>query len=85
VTEHQRTEHLGVRPSWDCRACALPWPCPQAKEILLAEFSDFPSVLCIYMSSQLEDALDDLTAHGGHPPPDLYERFISWIGTTKDN
>ena len=85
MTEPQRTEHLGERPSWDCRACALPWPCAQAKESLLDEFRYFPSVLSMYMSGQMQDAFDDLTAHGGHPPPDLYDRFLSWIGTKPEN
>lgn len=70
---------MWVRPSWDCEACAKPWPCVQAKEALTVEFRHFPSVLCIYMSGQLEDALDDLTANGEDPPPDLYERFLDWI------
>ena len=83
--EQQRAEHLGGRPSWDCRVCTLPWPCPQAKEILLEEFRQFPSVLCIYMAGQMQDALDDMTAHGGQAPPDLYERFISWIGVKPQN
>jgi hypothetical protein len=79
TSQQQRTEHLAVRPSWDCLVCSLPWPCVQAKEALLKEFEQFPSVLSIYMSSQMHDAFDDMTAHGGHAPPDLYERFCSWI------
>jgi hypothetical protein len=31
------------------------------------------------MSAYMSEALDDLTAHGESPPPDLYERFLSWI------
>ena len=80
MTEDERqTDHLGVRPSWDCSACGLPWPCPNAKEELLIEFREFPSVLVIYMSAQMTDAFDDLTAYGNIPPPDLYDRFLSWI------
>ena len=45
---------------------------------MLAEFRHFPSVLSIYMSGQLEDAMEDMTAHGEDPPADLYERFLSW-------
>ena len=78
MTGPQPTEHLWGRPSWDCTACTRPWPCVQAKETLLAEFRHFPSVLSIYMASQLEDALEDMTAHGGAPPADLYERFMAW-------
>ena len=79
MTAPRSSEHIGTRPSWSCRACALPWPCGSAKEILLDEFRNYPSMLRIYMSGQMEDAIEDLTARGGHPPPDLYERFLSWI------
>jgi hypothetical protein len=72
-------EHRGARPTWDCLACAQPWPCAGAKEELIAEFRRHPSSLTIYMSSHMGEALDDLTAHGEAPPPDLYERFIAWI------
>jgi len=75
-TEH--AEHLNHRPSWDCRVCGKPWPCAIAKTDLLAEFRHFPSVLTIYMSAQMYDALGDLTSHGQSAPPDLYERFLSW-------
>lgn len=72
------TEHLHCRPRWDCRACALPWPCANAKADLLEEFRAFPSVLAIYMSAQMHEAMIDLTAHGEAAPPDLYERFLAW-------
>ena len=32
----------------------------------------------IYMSAQMCEALNDLTARGAPAPPDLYDRFISW-------
>jgi hypothetical protein len=25
------------------------------------------------------EAMNDLTAHGEAPPPDLYERFLAWV------
>jgi hypothetical protein len=31
------------------------------------------------MSAQLDDAFEDLTARNAYPPPDLYDRFLSWI------
>jgi hypothetical protein len=46
---------------------------------LLTEFRGFPSVLAIYMSSQMAEAFEDFTAHHTQPPPDLYERFLGWI------
>ena len=76
--EPERTEHIGLRPTWDCRACAQPWPCANAKSDLADEFQEFPSVLMIYMSAQMCEALADLTAHGAPAPPDLYDRFINW-------
>lgn len=72
-------EHLSTRPSWDCAACRQPWPCANAKHELLAEFQDFPSVLAIYMSSQMHEAFIELTAHGPLSPGELYDRFLGWI------
>lgn len=71
--------HATQRPSWDCEACLQPWPCANAKELLLEEFSGYPSVLAIYMSAQLCEAMLDLTAHGSDAPPDLFDRFMSWV------
>jgi hypothetical protein len=79
TTMAQRTEHLNTRPSWDCRVCTKPWPCANAKNDLLAEFRVYPSVLTIYLSAQMYDAVNDLTSHGATLPADLYERFISWV------
>jgi hypothetical protein len=77
--EQPRSEHLPIRPSWDCAACGHPWPCAIAKETMLTEFREHPSVLTIYMSARLNDAFDDLTAGGAQAPPDLYDRFLCWI------
>ena len=71
--------HAAQRPSWDCEACLQPWPCANAKELLLNEFSGYPSVLTIYMSAQLCEAVLDLTAHGAEAPLDLFDRFMSWV------
>jgi hypothetical protein len=79
VNAPREVDHLRDRPSWDCLACAQPWPCAHAKGELLREFRRHPSSLTIYMSSYLGEALNDLTAHGEAPPPDLYERFLSWV------
>jgi hypothetical protein len=79
VTSRHEAKHLGSRPTWDCLACAQPWPCVQAKDELLREFRRHPSSLTIYMSAYMCEALNDLTAHGELPPPDLYERFLSWV------
>jgi hypothetical protein len=73
-----RIEHLWVRPSWDCRICGQTWPCATAKESLIGEYQRFPTVLTIYLFGQMATAFDDLMSHGESPPPDLYERFLSW-------
>jgi len=74
-----RRGHMGTRPTWECASCGNPWPCAIAKSELRKEFRYFPSVLSIYMSAKMLDAASDFTAHGAGPPPDLYERFMSWI------
>jgi hypothetical protein len=79
VTAQRERSHFRDRPSWDCLACAQPWPCVHAKDELLNEFQRHPSSLTIYMSAYMGEAMDDLTAHGESPPPDLYERFLAWI------
>ena len=78
-TAVEGSEHVVERPSWDCRVCAQPWPCADAKSQLQDEFRTFPSVLSIYMSAQMIDAASDLTVHGTEPLTDLYERFLGWI------
>ncbi len=46
---------------------------------MLREFGEFHSVLTIFMATQMYEAFDDLTSHGAVAPPELYERFLSWI------
>ncbi|MEU8655132.1 hypothetical protein [Actinoplanes philippinensis] len=41
----------------------------------------FPSLLRIYLSAQMYEALDDLTAEGRPLPLNLYERFLAWTST----
>ncbi|BEL11805.1 hypothetical protein Q0Z83_099960 [Actinoplanes sichuanensis] len=57
--------------------CGHPWPCPEAKACLLKEYQAFPSLLKIYLSAQMYDALDDFTSDG-ETPGNLYERFLAW-------
>jgi hypothetical protein len=70
-----RSEHLHDRPGWDCQVCRQPWPCAEARSTLVTEFRSFPSVLTLYLSNKLYDAMLDL---GTDADPDLYERFLSW-------
>ena len=77
MTTAGTAEHMHVRPQWTCRICEQAWPCDSAKASLLAEYRAFPSLLKIYLSAQMYDALDDLTTNG-EVPPNLYERFLAW-------
>jgi hypothetical protein len=78
TTMVKRVEHLRDRPGWDCRSCRQPWPCATAKANLLIEFRQFPSVLTIYLSAQMYEALGDMTSAGKPAPSNLYDRFLSW-------
>jgi hypothetical protein len=71
------SEHVHDRPAWDCRVCRQPWPCADARNTLLDEFRSFPSVLTIYLSCQMYDAMGDLGAHTESAPA-FYQRFLSW-------
>ena len=71
-------EHLHDRPDWRCRVCGRPWPCHDARSSLLDEYRAYPSLLKIYLSAQMYEALDDFTARGDAPPLNLYERFLAW-------
>ena len=77
TTTTTRTEHLHDRPAWDCCICKQPWPCANARDTLLDQFRSFPSVLTIYMSSQMYAAIGDLITDSD-PTPNFYERFLSW-------
>ncbi|HWS31508.1 MAG TPA: hypothetical protein VN408_02060 [Actinoplanes sp.] len=69
---------MSNRPEWLCRVCGHSWPCTEARTALLREYQAFPSLLKIYLSAQMYDALDDLTSHGDPPPANLYDRFLTW-------
>jgi hypothetical protein len=71
-------EHVRRRPDWGCRVCARPWPCPNARRDLLAEFREFPTVLGLYLAGQMSDAIHDLSMNDLPLPTDLHDRFIDW-------
>ena len=48
-----RTEHVGVRPHWDCRVCGGPWPCATAKVELAEQYQNFPHGLSVFLGSWL--------------------------------
>lgn len=67
-------EHQPDSATYDCRTCAQKWPCPPAREYLLATTPD---------SGQLGMRLwDELEAAAGvladEPPGRLFERFLRW-------
>ena len=68
-------EHTADRPSWNCRACAKPWPCDPARQAMAAQFIGYPSVLRIYLAAQLADACDDIPDVTAE---ELYDRFMAW-------
>jgi hypothetical protein len=70
-------EHLPGRPSWDCLACARPWPCDPAREALAVEFLGHRLGLALYLGVQFTEAVEDLDL-SGHQSAELHERFLSW-------
>ncbi|WP_436526995.1 hypothetical protein [Actinoplanes sp. HUAS TT8] len=77
MTTAQEAEHLHGRPDWNCLVCGRPWPCSTAQASLLYEYRAFPSLLRIYLSAQMYEALQDMVIDGGQPL-NLYERFLAW-------
>jgi hypothetical protein len=76
------SEHLRGTPSWNCRTCEQPWPCPKARADLTEEFRHLPSVLTVYMAAQMQEALSSMAQEKGQAPQDLYKRFLAWIRHT---
>lgn len=68
-------EHMPCRPTWECRACGLPWPCAAAQADMRDEYEGAGLALAIYLSGCLADAIRDLR---GQPAPDLDQRFMGW-------
>jgi hypothetical protein len=73
-----RTEHIGERPSWDCRVCGEPWPCAPAKVELGEQYGGWPTGLSLYVSSCLLEAIEDMRTTGDGSPTRLFDRFMSW-------
>jgi len=62
-------------PSWLCNGCGAPWPCLTKQRQLLAEFTDAPTSLTLYMAGRLSDAAGD---RRDLPAEELYDRFLGW-------
>jgi hypothetical protein len=84
VIEHPGTRHVPRRPAWVCVVCHQTWPCAPAKVDLCEEYGDQVTSLAIYLSVQMLDAIDDMSAERGPAPADLYDRFLGW-GRRKPN
>ncbi|WP_346534736.1 hypothetical protein [Micromonospora sp. DPT] len=70
------TTHGPVLPMWSCGGCGAPWPCPNRRRELRAEFADAPVSLALYMGAQLVRATEDLAwASAGT----LHRRFLGWL------
>ena len=74
--------HPPVLPFWLCRTCAAPWPCGQARLLLLHEFGRDRIALSIHLAALYTAAVTDL--HRLHPyegpePGVLFQRFLGWI------
>ena len=73
--------HTPRRPLWTCRACAQPWPCPEARLLLKAEYHTRQQNLSIYLAGLYYEAMHDLyhlNPHDGPSPRQLFDRFIAW-------
>ena len=66
-------EHVAHRPSWDCRACGKPWPCPVARERLASELDSIQ--LALYAWVNLEEAAGDMPLM---PAGEAFQRFLAW-------
>jgi hypothetical protein len=66
-------EHGPERPSWLCRSCGDPWPCPPTKDDLIAT-TDRLGIL-ILVNLYLPDLLDDQPQLGAGG---AYDRLIWW-------
>ncbi|GIE33133.1 hypothetical protein Ait01nite_061780 [Actinoplanes italicus] len=66
-------EHVCERPSWQCRACGEPWPCPPARTSLAGGADRV--MLTMYMWGHLDRAMTELPPG---PPAELFDRFLRW-------
>lgn len=68
-----KAEHIAERPSWDCLACAKPWPCDPAREALTDELGLIQRA--VFMWGNLEEAAGDMP---GMPVAEAFDRFLAW-------
>jgi hypothetical protein len=71
--------HMPERPGWCCVDCRQAWPCREKKAGLLAEHADARTVLMLYMSAHLGDAIDDYRLGCRDSVSGLFDRFLGWV------
>jgi hypothetical protein len=79
-------EHIPLRPTWLCRACADRWPCQAARTDLLAEHADDLVFLAVFLASTMTEAVYDLVElnPGAAPTPaQLWDRFMAWLDASR--
>lgn len=73
--------HPPLRPGWTCQACGREWPCPPAREELVAVFADDSRGLLRFMVVQMNAATvelgEALTMH--ELCRTLYVQFMAWV------
>jgi len=70
------SDHVPIRPSWQCVACGADWPCAPRRAELRAESPDGRVGLALFMARYFHEALDD---HPTTPAGDVYARFVGWV------
>lgn len=70
------SDHRPMRPSWMCRWCSQPWPCPVAQTQLLLAYEEAPVSLGLHMGSMMMAAMTEMPdARCG----DIHYRFCGWF------
>ncbi|MDG4832236.1 hypothetical protein O7627_23415 [Solwaraspora sp. WMMD1047] len=78
--------HRPRRPLWLCRDCAQPWPCADARRILLHEHAADRSALRINLATSMHEAVRDLLTlnpHEAPTPAELWTRFLAWTAPAR--
>jgi hypothetical protein len=77
-----RPVHTPLRPTWLCRGCADPWPCPTARRDLLTNHADDLVFLAVFMATTMTEAIYDLVELNSDAvptPAELWDRFMAWL------
>lgn len=65
-------QHHPSRPEWTCETCGQVWPCPPARDRLVAESGDqLPVVMAGYLNQLCADRPDTAAGVG-------FARMIAW-------